>query len=898
MQTKDGLRKRSAVVVAGLAMSLLFGTPLAAAENENDPPSALAESLRLLWSPLKQAVAQEKAKAAAAPAPAPAAQTWHIFTQLGVSGYDFANGQNLAGRFQNFRDIPRGFNLGALDLRYLNKDSAWLLSLDATEIRERDQRIVADAWRVGKFRTQIYWDEIPQFFSNSPTLYQQTADGVLQVSPAIRAALEAALGGPGASPQPRPNGLPPAFFAAVRRELAVAPVVEIGTRRETGLFSQSWTPNDTVEVHFQAGQIRKRGRVPFGTGTFARQNLFPVPPLNTPCPGRPTTISPCDGYWEALGAELPAPIDWRTGKVAGGVRLSGKIWLVGLDYDYERFHDSVNGLTYDNWFRVTDAAGAPAGSAVGRERFARSQVAYPPSSDFHHVLLRAGFDLPHDSQLRGAFSWSEVSQNDAFLPYSLNTALSATGPGLAGFDLTNTANLPRQSLDGKIRTINQDYAFVTRFVKPVTFRLQYRSEDLDNNSPHLVFPGFSRFGESHWVTSLDYYGVPAHNRPESYDKHDVKASARFDIAKALSATLEYQFERWNRTFRNVPRSDEHTGRVHLDYTPAPAFALRADYRYSDRRPDTYLVQPLVFNSDLSVPEPGGPGWEILRGVNGAPLHPLNPELSLEFNQLRKFDIGPRKRHEGVGTADVRLGTAASVSGSFRYVRDDYNEIPATPAPDYSNLFYGLLYDETWNGSVELSVTPGEGTVLFVDYTRQQDRYGYLSMGNLITNSVVNKDPCCAQYPIRNSWERNNRTHLDSLHIGANYATPGDGWVFDASYTLSLTKEITRTSNPFPPILANSARTATVYPYPDVIDRFQELLFSVTRKFSKALDVGFQYRYEPYRIDDFYLNDLAAYAYPQLTVGGETTNVQRYLFLNSRYGDYTAHQVAAFLKYRY
>ena len=189
-------------------------------------------------------------------------------------------------------------------------------------------------------------------------------------------------------------------------------------------------------------------------------------------------------------------------------------------------------------------------------------------------------------------------------------------------------------------------------------------------------------------------------------------------------------------------------------------------------------------------------------------------------------------------------------------------------------------------------------MLFINYTREQDRYGYLSMGNLITNSVVNVDPCCSQYPVHNSWERHNRTTLDSLQAGVNFATPGDGWVFDASYSLSFSKEKTRSFNPFPPILDNSPRTAAVYPYPDVTDRFQELLVSVTRRFSKALELGVQYRYEPYKTDDFYLNDLAAYAYPQLKVGGETTNVQRYLFLNARYGSYTGNQLAAFLKYSY
>lgn len=902
-------------VLALVANVLLVAASLPAAEPQSETTAAVDSPRIAPILPLMQAVAEEKAKAVAAPtSPAvPGPQTWHILTSFGVSGYD-VDGQ-LPGKFQEYRDIPRGFFLSALDLEYLNKESQWLVSMRALEVRERDQQISFDAWDVGKFRTQITWNEIPHFLSNSPTLYQNTSPGVLQVSPSIRSNLETLLGGPAAAPQPRPNGLPPAFIAAVGTELAAAPKVEIGTRRESGLFTQSWTPIDAVEFHVLAGEIRKHGNLEWGTGTFARQNLFPDPPAGVPCGdpsrGRFGPNSPCDGFWEALGQELPAPIDWRTDRLGGGLNLAGKIWNVGVDYDYQHFRDGVNGLTYDNWFRITDAAGAPPGSAAGRERFARAQVAYPPSSEFQNVILRAGLDLPRDTQFRGVFSWSTVRQNEQFQPYTLNTALQGVigGPyvGLAsnippGTNVFDTSSLPQQSLNGKIRTINENYAIVSRALAPMTFRLQYRYEDLDNDSPQITFPGFSRFGESHWVTAIDYYGVPIRNKPESYTRHDVNASWRIDAGRAFAATLEYQFERYDRTFRTVPREDEHTGRIHLDLTPSSAFALRADYRYSDRKPNTYLTQPLVFNANLLVPEPGGPGWEVIRGPNGGPATPFNPNLELEFNQLRKFDVGPRKRHEGTGTADLHLGNVATLSGSFRYVRDDYVSRPSTPAPDFSNLLYGALYDESWDASAEFTVTTSERSFLFVNYTREQNRFAYLSIGNLITNALAspapNLDPCCAQYPIDNSWERHNRTTLDSLQVGVTWATPGDGWVFDASYALSFSTEKTRTFNPFPPILGNSPRTAATYPYPDVTDRFQELLLSLTRKFSKALEAGIQYRYEPYKVDDFYLNDLSPYAYPNLKVGGDVTNVQRYLFLNSRYGSYTGNQLAAFIKYRY
>src|SRR5262252_1923873 len=250
--------RRIPALAAMAAVALLFAPGLRALDNEKEEgaaPAPLPQIAPII--PLAQAVAEEKAKAAATPVtPAPPGpQTWHIFAMAGVSGYDLDG--SLPGRFQQYRDIPRGFFLSALDLEYLNKDSAWLLSLRALEVREKDQQIYADAWDVGKFRTQLFWSEIPDFISNSPTLYVNSARGVLTVSPSIRGNLETLLGGPAGAPPPQ--AVPPAFITAVQNEIARAQSVEIGTRRETGLFTQSWTPTDMFEVHFLAGQTRKHG---------------------------------------------------------------------------------------------------------------------------------------------------------------------------------------------------------------------------------------------------------------------------------------------------------------------------------------------------------------------------------------------------------------------------------------------------------------------------------------------------------------------------------------------------------------------------------------------------------------------------------------------------------------
>jgi MtrB/PioB family decaheme-associated outer membrane protein len=828
-----------------LAIAALICAAGAPAAVESESSGGIPASV----SPLRMAFQEERAKAgASSDAAKPAGpQTWHLFTEFGVSTYDLDGA--LPGKFQEYRDVPRGFFLRALDLTFVDKDSPYIAWLRARDVREQDQRIEAEVWRVGLFRTQVSWDEIPRFYSRSPTLEQVTGPGILQVSPAIRAAFQGAVDG-----QP-PQNVPPSFFDLVRSELAVAPRVDVGFRRETGSFRQSVSPADGLELHFGALHIHKSGSRPVGTGTFARQAIGPAG----------------DGIWEALGVELPAPIDDRTDSLNVGTRLSGTNWRVGLDYDYTFYRNRFSSITYENPFRITDAIATTPGGNVGRERFVRAQLATPPETDFQRVTLRAGWDLPRDTQVRGLFAWSQSKQNDPFLPFTLNTAL--TSPDLPGQSLTSLATLPARSLNGKIVTTDQNYAVVSRAIHSMTFRLEYRSEHLDNRSPEFVFPGVSRFGDSFFLTAVDYYNVPIVNRPTSFIRQDGIASGRWDFSPALTTTLEYHWQAWNRTFRDAPRTDENSGKIRLDFTPSTAVTVRADYQYGKRSVDLYKTVPFTF-------VPATNTWVV------TPQTQFDPTVPLEFNLLRRYDETARTQHDGSLWADVRLGKEVTLSASYRYLRDDYAE-----------GFYGLTFDEARNVTAELTWTPGEHGYFYANYSHQQNRLEYLGIGHLIPGAVPGVTACCAQYPIANTWDRNSNSHLDTLLVGVNLATDGERWMFDGSYSISDARDVIHTFNPFP-IQANSPLTATAYNYPDTKNRYQELLASVTYRIRPGLQVGVRYRYEPYAVDDFYLNNLQPYAQGSLTAGGVPVNVQRYIFLNSRYGNYTANQVAAFVRYKY
>ena len=790
-------------------------------------------------------------------------ENWKTQLDLGARNYDLYGGH--AGKFLENRDVTRGFFVNGAALRYESAHSPYSFWFDASNIRELDETIKTDIWKVGAFRTSFLWDRIPRFYGEGKSLFQTSSPGNLIVSPSIRAALQSVVDGQ------NPSAISPALAPLIKQELSAAAFSDIRTKRDQAGLRQSFRIGDHWEFHVLAKTTFNRGTRPKGAGTFARQNNGPAG----------------DGVWESIAVELPEPVQYRTTDFKAGAVASGAKWRFGFDYGFTLFRNNVGTLTYQNPFRVTDAVGIDAagnpspGSAIGRNRFVTQQLSLPPDTDYHSLTVWWGFDLPRKTQFRGLFSWGQSSQNDPFLPYTQNTALVGTGIGLAnnlpqGTSVLNVSSLPQRSLNGQVRNLNFDSTLVSKPWKNMNFRVQYRDEDMKNKSPSIVFPGFSRFGESHWVTGPgDYYNVPIRNFPSSFVKQDAIATWEWNAASWVTWRTEYQYENWKRTFRDAPRTEENSIRGRLDFKLPRKAKLVTDYTFSNRELDAYRTVPMLFNPTLN-----GGSWEVTAATR------FDPTVPLEFSQLRRFDEAGRKRYDAKAILDVPLGEKLSFSGSYRFLRNNYTK-----------GFYGMQFDDqgSFDGAVNFSI--GERTFLYYDVSWQRDRYRNLGLGHLIIGAVSGVTGCCAQYPVANTWDRSSRSNLYNFQTGINWATNGEKTTIDLSYGVSFARDRIHAFNPYP-ILANSPRTAGAYDYPDTVNRFQEVRFSLSRKLRPGLELGIQYRFEAYQLDDFFLNGLEAYSQGLVVRGGVATNLPRQLILNARFGTYHSHQEGVFLRYSF
>jgi len=878
--------------VASLALTALMVTCLSPASAQNAPtsaqnaPASAENALTSAQNPPAAPVLSPEATSGP-----PLFEHWKINLDAGARTFDLSGDQ--PGMFLEHRDITRGFFVNDAGLHFVSAKSPFSFRFNASDVRELDETIAASLSKAGKFRTTFLWDRLPRYYSTGTSLFHAAAPGILIVSPAIRAGFQALVDG---QPAPAVVGGPLPPFA--RAELAAGTVSALRVKRDQAGLRQT-ARFGRLELHVQAKTDFRRGNRPKGTGTFARL-------VNA-------NVNFGDGRWESLGTELPEPVEYRTTDFKAGAVVSGAKWRFGIDYRFTLFRNNVGTLTYQNPFRVTDnvgvtATGAPSpGSAIGRNRFVTQQLSLPPDTDYHSATAWWGFDLPRKTQFRGLASWGLSSQNDPFLPYSQNAALNGTGLGFAnnipsGTSVTSVAALSQRSLNGEVRNINVDSTLVSKLWKNMVFRLQYRDEDMKNKSTSILFPGFSRFGESHWVTAIDYYNIPIRNLPVSFTRQDGIASWEWDIASWVTWNGEYQYESWKRTNRNVPHSGENSFLGRLDFKLPRKIKFEADFTYSYRVPDFYKTVPMVFNPNLNSTlvndprGPFGPGWEIpaTAGCTAASASctaavVFDPTVSLEFSQLRRFDQAVRKRYDGRAALDIPFGEKVKFSASYRYLRDNYGK-----------GFYGLQFDDQASVDGELTFSVGERAFLYTDYSRQFDSYRDLGLGALIcgpsctSGAPPNVSACCAIYPIANTWDRISRSTLDTAQAGFNWAPSGEKTTIDMSYGYSFAKDRIHTSNPFP-ILLISPLTAGTYNYPDTRNRFHEVLVSVTRKIRPGLDLGVQYRFESYLLDDFFLNNLQPYSQGLFAPGGLTAFLPRQTFLNARFTTYHAHEESFFVR---
>ena len=132
---------------------------------------------------------------------------------------------------------------------------------------------------------------------------------------------------------------------------------------------------------------------------------------------------------------IPERIDYHTQQIDGALRYGGEHLQLALEYFGSAFDDDENSQTWQNpytadpaWSPSAGFQGPPVGqiaACVGVPECGTGQRSQPPDNWFNQIVASGGYDLPYRTRvtLRTAFGWS--TQNEDFLPYTINPILTA-----------------------------------------------------------------------------------------------------------------------------------------------------------------------------------------------------------------------------------------------------------------------------------------------------------------------------------------------------------------------------------------------------------------------------------------------------------------------------------------
>ena len=757
----------------------------------------------------------------------------------------------ITSKFNEYSDRRNGFYLRRADLLFDDLfGTSNFIELKSTSSVYRNQSYLVTYGRYGKFSVQFRYDEIPHIYTNTArTIYSETSPGNWQVPVGLKQALQTASStGTAAAiglslpsfivnqitcgPPIPPSTTPPACAASF-----VTPRI----LRKMGTGSMKYNVSENWAL----------------LGMYSRENQVGHRPIalifnSSPGTGASTQPGTTSGRQSpGTATEVPESIDYYTDNLRFLSEYGRGNWAIQFGYTGSFFDNNISTLFVDNPFATADvpvqiiAPGggctptAPALNCAISAIPARAQMDLYPDNKAHYLNFAGAFGMGKYLHLLGTVNPGWLYQNDPFLPYTANSAITGLSP------------LPAPSLDGKKQTLAMNWTLVGQFLQNVQLAAKYRHYDYNNNTRELIFTPVQGdiIGVNSTATAQTLPGTHTIHA-FGYNKKTVELTGNWFFAKRSSVKLGYEGEWFDREHRDVNHSREHSFIAALDVSPWQDFLFRAAYRHSDRDPKDYQDELSEFN-----------------GV----LIPCSDTTTVGFTDVqrcsRRFDETKRI----LDRADLSLQydfRNLSLSGGFQTIQNDMNHaggvnsavalnfLTGAAARTEPYYLYGLLKDISfvWTGEATYTFSP-EFSV-FAEYTRENYYRRMISRYRTPTSGTQTIITCNGCDTANNDWESTYSDIFDTYAAGVDFFLAKKVYL-TTYYSLSDGKgRIPARFLGDPTILAPATTnrfllvgTTAAVEYPQSNTRIHELSVVVKYKLNKNLTPKFEYRLEQFDNDD-------------------------------------------------
>lgn len=600
-----------------------------------------------------------------------------------AAGVQAVNEVERSSKFYEYRDVPKGTFVPFLNLD-LSKGARYFY-LEATNLAQRDQRFLAGFGDHGTYSLDFGYDETPHRFSfEGATPYVENTPGVFTLNDVIRSAAEALV----------PTGTSTNMAAArtlVSSFLTSAGPIDLGLQRKKASLDFAYTPSLPWTFNVSGSLENRNGNRPYGA------------PL---------------GFSNAI--ELAEPIHYKTTNVDTSLEYDRKWGMVRAGVFASKFDNDVQTLYWDNPYRITDSTYASAYSAGNGT--AHGQMALWPSNDAVKFYLSGSLKPVKGTRISAAASYGTFNQNQALLPFTVNTAIPGSDPTAA-----NALSAPRETAMAKAHVSSLDLTVNSRLLKNLYLTAGYRYYDFANKTEELDIPdGYARLDQV-------WENIPIAVEPYSYSRSRLFGDLTFNVLKNTSLIVGYSLydvhrhEGLHETEQN--KTEEGTFKAAVDSVPLDWLNLRVTYINAER------------------------DWSLDDTWN-AYIPSFNFKRYYEANRKRQA-VNALVGLTPVANFDIQL--------TYAIGRDDY------PQSDY-----GLKRDDFDMYGVDVSYAFAKNQVLYGFYNREiydADQASRQSGATFSTNPA-------------DDWTANIKDTIDTFGVGQMFEIVADKLTFDLSGSYS------------------------------------------------------------------------------------------------------------------
>lgn len=481
---------------------------------------------------------------------------------------------------------------------------------------------------------------------------------------------------------------------------------------------------------------------------------------------------------------LPAPVDEIIRRVDAALVWSGDAHQFRAGWHLSWFDNAIDAIRWQNPFGPVAGWSAAAAFPSGE-----GQASTAPDSSFHRLDLAWSGQLAAHLRASATLAHGRATQDQSFLPYTVNPALAAT----------IVEPLPRTSLEGRVDSTQATLRLASRPADGWRWGLAWRFDERNDRTPRAIW---NTIGGDSQAQATD----PASNRrrinqPLDYrsNRIDLDAGRRFG---AWNTELGARFETIERRPAVRTRTDEASVLAGLRGDVADGLALAFRVEVADRDGSAYVGNRAFLASYL--PAYTSTVWGEFENL---------PDLRL-------YPVADRRRHRATLALDWRPHERLGLSIASGLTDDDYRA---------STL--GLTASRIADLHLVVDGTLGEGSSWRA--FAGQDRYAIDQAGRQFSGGAVR--PVQAVDPNRN-WFARHRDRAETAGLGFGHPFADQRIRLDAELAASWVRSRVE-------VRTGPALTAAPLPDNRAILRYGDL--RGTWRASPSLDVGLGFRIEDF-----------------------------------------------------